>query len=675
MKRFLSIFAGLFAPLYIAPVYALEEGLKVSPTLLYSGVALGAGAVLVLLFLWLSTGRSLRAQSLEMDELSVSLADEKKRHRAISKDLELSRNAMLGMEERLETSKEERLKEQRRMSSLLQALPVAVSFRDAAGECKYINPVFADKGMDLAAVQQLAASHWQAWDDALEQGESVRGGEEHWSLQDDDSVWSTQLVAVRGPDEKLETVISISADLRVQKAQQHELAELQLDIDNMRDQLRINQGMLDEQFSETGRLAGLLEIADEEAEEAERRNEDILSIRACHVAQGVNALVGLGFTAVDAAVEGAERAHVMLRMRHEALDIIGVNRVDVPESLSAAYIGVLLDDSVEAHMVWGYLQRDPLADVAGAQVRLIADRESLVDLLKRGTFDGVVVDARYAGQDVFDAAEQSQTAVVALGDKEQANAGFACLLPKPLMVASLYEALAEHVIVQPGEGRVAGQQKVLKASWSEVEEEEFPKLAGIDTQMGLLKANNNVDTYRQALLDFMEGADALWRGLEAVATSEDWADMERMAGQLMNDSQALGARMLAKAAENVSLARQRGIELQPLLPPLKASLMFVSHSIQKLLNPVSVPAPINKVRSVDPYVLQPRLVDLLVLIDDHDEGALRCLATIGDNYKDTEIYPELEQIEGRLSKDDYPAAKRLLNALAARLDVALVGVA
>jgi len=251
---------------------------------------------------------------------------------------------------------------------------------------------------------------------------------------------------------------------------------------------------------------------------------------------------------------------------------------------------LLVDDNAVNRMIAGELLED-----AGMAVDVALSGQQAVEAVKRASYDLVLMDIQMSEMDGYETTRQIRkldgalpivalTAKTMAGERERClSAGMNDYLSKPYKPEELYRVAARWVVSPRGNipaapaGPEAGPDRLL------------PRVDGIDTALGLERANGNAGLYLRVLAAFAASHADCRRKIEVLLQEEGIENAARTAHALKGASGSIGAAALFELAAELESALDNGnlSRVPVLLTGLEEELDRVLASVEVLrgMNP------------------------------------------------------------------------------------------
>lgn len=240
------------------------------------------------------------------------------------------------------------------------------------------------------------------------------------------------------------------------------------------------------------------------------------------------------------------------------------------DSLRGATILLVEDNEINQELA------EEILTTNGMLVTLASNGQEALDLLQENTFDGVLMDCQMPVMDGYTATGQirqtmkltdlpvlAMTANAMAGDREKVlDAGMNDHIAKPINVNAMFQTMAKWITpsnpisdMSPvsnhlSYGELSQTGSSLKPANKQISEQEiiFPNLPGINTEIGLIHAQNNRPLYWKLLTKVAQNqADFVTEYNDAVEKN-DWLSAERIAHTLKGVSGSIGAEKLQQLA-------------------------------------------------------------------------------------------------------------------------------
>lgn len=310
----------------------------------------------------------------------------------------------------------------------------------------------------------------------------------------------------------------------------------------------------------------------------------------------------------------------------------------------------------------------------GLNVEVASDGQQALDILEKESFDGVLMDCQMPVLDGYEATRRlrsqeqfrnlpilAMTANAMAGDREKVlDVGMDDHISKPINVSEMFITMAKWITPShPIEATTIEK--------TDTDEEQFPKLAGIDTRIGLATTQRNSKLYRKLLLKFRDSHRNFESKFSAALASEDDGEATREAHTLKGVAGNIGAKgvqIAAKALEMACRQRKEVEALKPLVQRVIDELTFVIDGLALLdagdpksaseepVDPKKVKILLDQLRELlkDDDTDAADVIDELQSLSGHgiDMQLLHGLASAVGDYDFEAAIPYLSQLEDKL---------------------------
>lgn len=226
----------------------------------------------------------------------------------------------------------------------------------------------------------------------------------------------------------------------------------------------------------------------------------------------------------------------------------------------------------------------------GFYVDIASNGQEAVDMVKNEDYDIILMDLQMPVMGGYDATKMirkgisnkglpivAMTADAMSGVKESVlNAGMNDYITKPIETNSLWKSLVKWI--KPAE-RILPKE-YLKVKEKEVEID-IPKIAGIDTEIGLERVGNNRKLYRKLLLQFSSEYTGFKESIEEFIENNNIEEAVRLSHTVKGVSGNLGARELQGASEKLEHALKTNKDHKEFLSIAESLLNEVIKNIEQ----------------------------------------------------------------------------------------------
>jgi len=368
-------------------------------------------------------------------------------------------------------------------------------------------------------------------------------------------------------------------------------------------------------------------------------------------------------TLLDGIVEAL--GHELERVDHSGAE----DESEAVTKLRGARILLVEDNEINQELAMELLAN------GGMIVEVANDGQEALDMLDKGSFDGVLMDCQMPVMDGYEATRKlreqerfkelpilAMTANAMAEDRERViEAGMNDHITKPINVRDMFTTIAKWITASTPAPE-AGEKDVAP------EEVEIPALAGIDVEDGLKRVAGNRKLYRNILLKFR---DSQANAVGEVKTALDNGDVEsatRAAHTLKGVAGNIGATDLQEVAKDLEaeLKLEKTDALEPLFEAVQAELDRVLPGLS-VLDEDEPDAADASGGEIDLEVITPLLAKLEDLLQDDDAEASDVLDELASRLKGAVVQPELKQLAKLIGQYDFEEALNVMTSLKASL--------
>ncbi|MEO5334827.1 MAG: response regulator, partial [Magnetococcus sp. YQC-5] len=326
-----------------------------------------------------------------------------------------------------------------------------------------------------------------------------------------------------------------------------------------------------------------------------------------------------------------------------------------------------------------------LLERVGVTVEIVDNGQEAVWRLESGSFDAVLMDVQMPVMDGHTATRTIRTnpkfaslPIIAMtahvlesAREESLASGMNDHLTKPIDIKQLYGVLTHWINPDGANLRFGrpphGVTRMVCATGL------LPKvMEGIDLKSALLRLGGQEAFLKSMLLRFTEHAN-IGNQIQAALQCEDFDTARNLAHMMTGIAGNLSAIRLQKAAHDVEVAIEQGLIQQEsfLVVELVQALQQVLNAIQVLQPPVEqlpVDQPVGEARSdntldLEQTAIDPILKELSSLLELRDTDAELTLETLKQVMNRKSWQNDLQKLEERIQKMDYPGAQVFLKKI------------
>ncbi|MEO2279880.1 response regulator [Pseudoalteromonas pernae] len=338
---------------------------------------------------------------------------------------------------------------------------------------------------------------------------------------------------------------------------------------------------------------------------------------------------------------------------------------------------------------------DSIAKLAGAHVLLVEDNEvnqelalellslnhinadlavngeQAVQMIKEGTYDGVLMDCQMPIMDGYTATKIlraipelkdlpiiAMTANAMAGDREEVLAvGMNDHIAKPINVNEMFKVMARWI---------SPRQPIQVEEHKSVDTTELavPELPGIDTAKGLAVTQNSPKLFKNLVLRFLEGYKSFHQQVNTAIKEQDDLTLKRLVHTIKGTAGNIGAIQVHELAfELEQKIDQPDSEYEQQLEALITALNVVLKGIEKAQWQEH-----ETQKSFDPERVIAILSELDQAIDQFDTQAIDLTEELEQMFKNTEQYPTIKELLSALENFEFAKAKEIYHTLNASLN-------
>ncbi len=354
--------------------------------------------------------------------------------------------------------------------------------------------------------------------------------------------------------------------------------------------------------------------------------------------------------------------------------------------LSGAKILVAEDNEINQQVARELLEQ------ANITVLMVENGKQALEVVLREDLDGILMDLQMPVMDGLTATREirlnptfaklpilAMTANAMSGDRELClEAGMQDHIAKPVDPAAMYATLAKWI--KPANPKPVSN---VQQEWEQREQEEvletrlLPEIAGVDTQLGLLRMGGNVEGYLNLLAKFRVNQGGAESAIRVALDNQDLATAERLAHTLKGLAGSVGVPLLAEKAKVLEGALKNSVgasEIENALHAMAAELKLICAALDESLPPVeAVKAPVP-VGDENPELLAKRkqlfakAASQLEIFDAAIEQTLGALRACGGDGKMMEW---LTRMEKQVAQYDFEGTAETLKACLIDLNIDL----
>ncbi len=314
---------------------------------------------------------------------------------------------------------------------------------------------------------------------------------------------------------------------------------------------------------------------------------------------------------------------------------------------------------------------------ADMTVTIASNGKEAVDMVKSSTYDIVLMDIQMPVMDGYDATSAirkdlafselpiiAMTANATLSDQEKfRTSGMNGFVFKPIDAKELFEKIALLTASDITKLPSATKEK------SNVKDDAFPALEGIEVESALSRLGGNQKLYRRLLMKFYTNHRHAIGEIKHAIDQDDYKAAEIFTHTVKGAAGNLGAQEVYSAASNLE-AELRALKqdnLEPLIDHLEQALIQVIDSIASLEHDFEDKDNTAKSDEVDITDLLSRLDELMKLIEDHDMDAVEYLESIITKLKNTALSSAFIEMREKLEQYDFDGVRHHMNAIISKL--------
>lgn len=324
-----------------------------------------------------------------------------------------------------------------------------------------------------------------------------------------------------------------------------------------------------------------------------------------------------------------------------------------------------------------------------ATVHVVRNGQEAVEAVDESDFDAVLMDIQMPKMDGYDAtrlirkeARHRDLPIIAMtahalkGDREKSlNAGMNDHVTKPIGIDEVVAVLAKWLHPKPG---VAAEESSEQDRKESAEEASLPDaLPGIRIKSAVRRFGGKAELFRKVLATFRKDYINAIREIEESLEQGDFERAQRMAHTIKGLAGNLGAASLSESSGTLESRLQNGAkeDLEELLSQIERDLREVLDSAAVL---ESQAAPESKEDRVPDGVDTPDATELAVLIVELDAlirkghfGSFEAFQALQDKMGHNGPQEKMNQLKELLDKFDFSAARKVLDSIAASLEISL----
>ncbi|OIQ26431.1 response regulator [uncultured Vibrio sp.] len=352
-------------------------------------------------------------------------------------------------------------------------------------------------------------------------------------------------------------------------------------------------------------------------------------------------------------------------------DVQEQNQLANVQHLAGAKLLLVEDNEINQELAVELLEGQQIS------VTIAENGKEAIEKHQQFAFDGILMDCQMPIMDGYEATAWirnelddndipiiAMTANVMERDKEKAKAcGMNDIIAKPIDVGAMFSTLAQWVTPKTPISLVNTSSEQLNSDSSMVE----LVIEGIDTQAGLVRANNDMKLYSKLLKRFVDNYQSP-EVVSAALRGESPEDVKRYVHSLKGVSGNIGALALHSVSEkleadtgNLNLRQELLTQLQTTVNHISASALFNANEKPAITNHSHADIAIDtdtKRSSVD----QELLASLKLAIEGNDTDALSLAENIDNSASVGLSHSELSQVTNALEEFDFDKALEILTS-------------
>lgn len=347
---------------------------------------------------------------------------------------------------------------------------------------------------------------------------------------------------------------------------------------------------------------------------------------------------------------------------------------DAVAKLRGAHILVVEDNAINQELAVELLEGN------GLQVSLADNGEKALEALEAASFDGVLMDCQMPVMDGYSATRAirrdsrfadlpiiAMTANAMAGDRERVlEAGMNDHIAKPVDVTTMFTTMAKWISLAEAAALPVGEPDETRHA-----DQAIVKLAGINSQEGLLRTGQNHALYNRLLSRFYEQYQDFNKDFDLAWQTPEQGHAERYAHTLKGNAAQLGAERLATAAKELEAAVA---DARPLDLPLAATTKALEQVMEGLGDYLQERdgdrGSADSQEIALPGRVWPLVLELLQLLEEFDTAAMDVLASLENVLPPGFAKKELADLAKSLEAYDFEQAIKQARALQEVLEAA-----
>ena len=313
----------------------------------------------------------------------------------------------------------------------------------------------------------------------------------------------------------------------------------------------------------------------------------------------------------------------------------------------------------------------------GMMVTIANNGKDAVDMVKSSSYDIVLMDIQMPVMDGYDATRAirkdpayselpiiAMTANAALSNHEKClRVGMNDFVSKPIDTKELFEKIKRLTTLDINKKTSAIEEK------SNLKEEAFPALEGIDVESALSRLGGNQKLYRKLLTKFHSIHKYDIAEIKKAVDQDDYKTAEIITHTLKGAAGNLGAKAVYLASSNLEneLKSFEQEQLKPLIDHLEQVMVQVIDTIASIEQGPEDKDTTTKLDEVNIADMHNSLEGLMKLIEDHDMEAADYLESIIVGLKDPAWSSLFVAMSEKLEQYDFDAAKHHLSVIRSKL--------
>jgi two-component system, sensor histidine kinase and response regulator len=301
-----------------------------------------------------------------------------------------------------------------------------------------------------------------------------------------------------------------------------------------------------------------------------------------------------------------------------------------------------------------------------------------LEILENNDYDIVLMDCQMPVMDGYEATRRirqkdkfrdlpiiAMTANVMVGDRIKAmDAGMNDHIPKPINLNHMLTTMAKWI--KQG-GFVTTDKKAAVSSLNDSTSGDFPRLPGIDTDLGLMSVQNNAALYKKLLLKFNKNQKDFGSEFNRALKECDSNSTKRLAHTLKGVAGSLGMSELQQTAQVLEEACNNNNNIETSLEQVLSELDIVTSTLEKFSGDSKPKQPANIEKSTEAFLFR----ELHHLISQNNINAPNLITQLTPLFSGTNYADDLARIANDIEAYDFESAMENLNTLLAQLKINL----